>query len=202
MNVLVDGQPITLEFPDDSLLKDVIKKISDTLNSGRCIQTLTLDGEDITGRIDNRLVQIDQFQRLEVQSTSASEMASETLNSLEEFGKSLLNELSKTADEFRMGDEDLSNQIFLRCLDGLQILIRMTFSTANLLEVDLKEIQAGPISISSSVDKINRLLDELIEAQTQNDTILLADLLEYELQPMVEDWMKGLPLLRKVGTPA
>ncbi len=197
MHVTIDGHGTDVPILDHEKLEDVIKRISENLENGRCINRVHLDGADVTGSVLDRSSQVRNFASLEIETGSSRELALETLKSLEDFSQSMMQELTRTAEEFRLGDEDLSNQLFMRCLDGLQIMIRVTYSIGNLLEVDLREVLIEESNIPSLINRINELLDELIEAQTQNDTILLADLIEYELQPVLEDWMKAYHILKQ-----
>ena len=85
--------------------------------------------------------------------------------------------------------------IFSRCLDGLQIILSATVTAANLLELKLSDIKAEENSLEQAISSITAMLDEMIEAQTQRDIILLADLIEYEMIPTLEDWKMFMALM-------
>lgn len=156
---------------------------------------MNLDGEEITGTESQRDEHLGSFNRLEITTGSRKDLAKATLISLVDFHADLVKELEKAAAEYRMGDDDRSNKIFMRCIDGIQVLSRITATTGNVMEVDLRTLYVNGSSIQENIEKITSVLDELIDAQTQNDSILIADLIEYELQPVLEDWGQGLEIL-------
>jgi hypothetical protein len=50
-------------------------------------------------------------------------------------------------------------------------------------------------SISHFLRNLGRLLDEMLQISEEEDYIMLADLMEYELLPMVQEWQRILSQL-------
>ena len=98
--------------------------------------------------------------------------------------------IDKIADHYRASRSDLANDLLANMTDALVVLTGITETVASVLE--------------GSADVLARLqgelapwLEEMIEAQTENDPIRLADTLEYEIRPRVESWgetMRALAL--------
>ena len=201
-NVFLDGAPVEMPETVDNTVGDVIGEISKKIDKSRRVIGVTLDGVEITGQPDQHLAQLGEDGRLELTTGLASVLAMNTLESIEEFHTALLTELSRTADEFRMGTFERANELFARCMDGLQILLNTTLSVATLLDTEPGRVNAGEGSLEENTQKMGQILDEMIGAQTNRDGILLADLIEYELQPLLEDWLKAISNLRALGAEA
>ncbi len=54
---------------------------------------------------------------------------------------------------------------------------------------------SSDITVAENRRRLFEVLDAMIEAQMNQDWILLADLLEYESVPVLQDWRAILPLI-------
>lgn len=168
---------------------------------GSRVLQIRLNGEDITGRDRTHLAELplDQIRELDVETGDPAVLARSTLYSVADFLESLLKELASTAELFRTGNFERSNQSFVRCLDGLQVFMHSLESCRRLLGLSFELMfvpttQGGSeISIAENRRRLFEVLDAMIEAQTNQDWILLADLLEYELLPVLQDWRQVIP---------
>lgn len=202
MEVIVDGQAVAVPEENVQTIADVVGSISKDLDVKRRVIRVIVDGQDITGRAEEHLKPKNGTQKVEVTTGLASELALDMLQNIQEFHGALEVELSRTADEFRIGNVEKSNELFARCLDGLQILVKTTISVANLLQVDSNDVKAGNTMMQAVVERVSDVLGELIQAQMNNDSILIADLIEYELSPLLEDWSDARENLKKIGKAA
>ena len=57
---------------------------------------------------------------------------------------------------------------------------------ANALEISLEDLQIGELTVKQFHDDLNAYLREATEALKKRDSVLLGDLLEYELAPRAE----------------
>ncbi len=201
-DVTFDGQAVTAPLTGREKVGDVIGSIAKDLDTRRCIIQVHLDGEEITGKADRHMEPIGMYRRLDIKSGTRSDLALESLDSLTEFHGSLLSELSRAAEEFRLGNEEKANNIFVRCLDGIEILVKTTSTITTLMDQNPQKLQLPDGTLGELNGRVNALFDEMIEAQTQRDSILLADLIEYELLPLLEDWKNAFSMIRELKVPA
>jgi hypothetical protein len=187
-DILVDGASVTLPDEGQETVADVVGLVSSKLDAKKRIIRVFVDDDEVTGNREQHLRTLASLNKISLETGLASDLAQETLESIDEFQSALINELSRTAELFRIDTFEKSNEAFARCLDGLQILLNTTLSVAGLIQVGAPEVVAGEGTLEECTRKISRILDELIEAQTNRDGILVADLIEYELHPLLEDW--------------
>lgn len=202
MEVYLDGAAVQVPEKMPETVGDLVGQVAAEIDSKRRVIGVSLNGEDITGQRERHLEPMPEDGKLELTTGLASALALDTLGSIEEFHAALLKELSRASDEFRMGSFEKANDVFARCMDGLQVLLNTTLSVASLLQVEVEEIQTGEQTLADNTGKISRILDELIEAQTNRDGILIADLVEYELNPLLEDWAGAVTSLKSIGEKA
>jgi hypothetical protein len=192
------------EFPTDNVqsfgeLMACLNKRA-ARDGGRILK-IKLNGEDITGKDHSSLdaMPLDKILNIEVHTGDPRVLARSSLYSVADFLEKLLKELQDTADMFRLGYGDRSTQSFLRCIDGLQVFMHSLESCRRLLGLSFELLfvpsgqQGDEITVAENRRRLFEVLDGMIEAQTNQDWILLADLLEYELVPILEDWRQIIP---------
>ncbi len=185
---------------------ELMERVSrQALKTGEQVLRVKLNGEDLTGKDRSHLKEmpIADIQEIEIQTGDPKILARSSLYSVADFLEKLLNELQHTAEYFRLGDAEKSNRSFVRCLDGLQVFMHSLEQCRRLLGISFELIyvpsnsEAYEITVAENRRKLFEVLDGMIEAQANQDWILLADLLEYELIPILEDWRQIIPVILK-----
>jgi hypothetical protein len=194
------------EFPTDGvhsfgeLMTCVSRRAA---RNGDSVLKVKLNGEDITGkdRAVLDLLPLEKIREVEIDTGDPRVLARTTLYSVADFLEKLLQELQQTAELLRLDYSDRSNQSFLRCIDGLQVFSHSLESCRRLLGISFELLFVPPnldmdvITVAENRRRLFEVLDSMIEAQTNQDWILLADLLEYELVPILEDWRQIIPII-------
>lgn len=194
ITVKVDGNDIGFSDPGVGTIGDVVGTVAQDLDTALRIINIRYNGEDITGRPERHLDQIHGGD-FELTTARANELALETLESIGEFHEALVAELGRTCEEFRSGSFERANELMLRCIDGMHVLTKTTHSVSGLLQLPVERVDVGSMTLAELTGKISEVLNEMIGAQENHDGILLADLIEYELQAILEDWKAALGVL-------
>lgn len=100
----------------------------------------------------------------------------EALKSANEYIERLLDGMRQCAEFFRMGELEDANKNILLIIDGLEWVMDVITLTQDVREKAIEVIQ------------IKEILDEIVEAMENQDTTLIADLLEYEVVENVKLW--------------
>lgn len=102
----------------------------------------------------------------------------ELKDSLSEYLEKMVNALPNIVSYYRLGKEDRVNEQMLLLVEGL-----IWTCDAVSLTKEYHEISLG---------SIRELLEELNEALANGDRVLIADLLEYEMMPKINEWRKQI----------
>jgi len=189
---------VTLPEAGQETVADVLGLVASTLDTKKRIIRVHIDGVEVTGNRNEHLRMLPSLTTIEMETGLASDLASDSLDSIEEFLVALLAELTRAAVLFRSDTFEKANEVFARCMDGMRILLNTTISVAGLLQVGAAEVGTGQGNLEENTKRVGRVLDEMIEAQTNRDSILIADLIEYELNPLLEDWNGAIESLRGI----
>ena len=115
----------------------------------------------------------------------------ETIESVGEYLGGVVAGLKIISEHIQTGREDKALTMSIDLIDGLKWL-----SEAFELTRPLQEFHGCIINTSELKD----LLTPLVEAFENSDYVMLSDILEYELSPLVGDWDKTVKeLLLKTG---
>lgn len=84
-------------------------------------------------------------------------------------------------EDFQGGREDRATNSMIQLIEGIQWLLQAIEGT--------RDIQGND---SIDVSGINPIFNQLVEALENTDYVLLGDLLEYEITPVMKEWKEKL----------
>ena len=104
-----------------------------------------------------------------------------------EYLEKLISGFQKAADLFRMGNEQEANQYYLQVLDGIE-----WFSQVITLIFSTQENKFEEKSLEKRQKQLTDLMAQMLEANQNQDWVLMADLMEYEMIPFYKVWQEVL----------
>lgn len=203
VKVRVNGEDISVDCSDVTDLAGLVDKIRvHSFAPGELIVSLNADGKhvdvgemetkgDSTPLSDLGVVEIETIRR-------PLEKAAELLRGMGDYLGRLYDGAAGVADKFRMGSEEEANSLLAKVLDGLGVFTELVDTVKKLSKTDLAQISdEGGESLTSKEDRTLKTLKELETAQTNKDWVLVADVLEYDLAPLMNEWRRMLPIVEK-----
>jgi len=104
----------------------------------------------------------------------------ELMESLLEYLPKMIQGVNSTVTHYQSAQESKANELMIDIIDGMKWLIDAVTLTAS--------IQKEPIDITELHEHFN----EMISAFENTDYVLLGDILEYEILPILENWNEKL----------
>ena len=99
----------------------------------------------------------------------------ETIQMLNEYIIKLINGIVKTVEYFQEGEDKKGCELISPIADGIQWMSDALLATKDLHKQDFK------------IENMNEKLNEIVNALENEDFILVGDLFQYELLPIIED---------------
>ena len=106
----------------------------------------------------------------------------------------LLEMLEKSVERFRSGTEAEAHAGFVECVTALMHLVNFLQDIEGIKSIVLKNHEDFP-TVGLNIRAFQELMGEIIRAQEESDWVMLADLMEYELSPMIREWKPGLGIM-------
>lgn len=180
MKLLFQKQIVELEQPIS--VEEIIENINHLLGRKYYFSHLLADGAEVTESPEEYLVEKSIYiKKLEIIAIDAKEFINDLLLSSEEYVERAIPHLDDLADAF-YHDPTAKNWLTLdELLEGLQWL------SAMITTIDQSIVR--PANWGTVIEQATDLQDELEnleEALENTDTVLIADMLQYEIQPTFE----------------
>lgn len=196
MLVTINEQNLPEDFSHLNSLEEVITEIHERyIPAGQQLFQVHVNGEFFSERYprESRYMEVGEISRLDVRTVSDEEMARFILKDAVHQGGMLVQAIDKSASLFRVGSEAEANHYFAQVIEALRWLLQTGESAGQILQIDLEKISSGhTVPTSRYLRDLQDLLDEMLEVSEDEDYVMLADLMEYELLPMVQKWQRIL----------
>jgi len=192
MLITVNDQTLPADFSHLGNLEEILAEIhARYLPPGEELYQVHLNGRFFSETYprESRYLSREEIERLEVRTLPATEMARVILMETAAQAEVLGRAVKECARLFRTAPEQEALRVLAQILEALRWLLTTGASGRRLVGAEK----------SPEVDRFFRhleaLLTEMEDYARQEDYILLADLMEYELLPLVEQWRRLLTTL-------
>lgn len=204
MQLTVDGNTkFAIEpAPDDVVA--LVAAVSDALRSGgRSIVRVQIDGRDVypdqlrhyAGKSSSG------YSAIEIQSQDTKALVNECLRELGEATPDLAQLCRELAAVFQSDSPSEGYDPFTKLAEIWAFVKEREMLCVSALNLQPAELAVEGVPFERFTDELNRFLKEAEQALAKNDTVLLGDLLEYELAPRAEQEPKIVALLQQHAGP-
>jgi glutaredoxin 2 len=150
------------------------------LKQNHVISSVHFDGTEILQFRDSEHLEkaLHSISEVKVEAKPLQQMAEDALSEASRFSGSLQASLADIADGFRSQLIDQANSKLSEVLQGIKMYIALLEG----IELSLTgQYKTGSTQVEKITEEMGPSLESLIEAQDQQDWILVADILEFEL---------------------
>ena len=187
MKISINGA----ETEEASFQGETLKEVLDVILKSRrdsYVRRIWLEGQEVSSSaMDTLMTSITSIELLELELAHLGDLLANNLANAKEYLEKLIPGFQKAADLFRMGNEQEAHKFYLQILDGID-----WFSQVVLSIVKSRGNQVEGQSLGDRQEKLTGLMAQMLEANQNQDWVLMADLLEYEMIPYYEDWQETL----------
>ncbi len=135
----------------------------------------------------------------ETTTSTSIELAFESLNSCSNYIDHINGLIMKLIDQYHAGETDLANQTFIEVIEILDLYVQLMTKIYSSLRFHFKDKLIKDESFQALEIHLLSIMKALLPAKEKGDTIMLCDLLEYELIDNLTQWkIKIIPELKKL----
>jgi len=200
MEISLDRKGIELEGPAGRNLEEILTRVmSEHMQPGKVITGVKINGSGYSEENphDAASVPLKDIKTLEIDTMSAEEMARHFFNNRGKHLDLLIRGAEKISELFRIADETEANEHYVEYLENLRLFVQMIAQCKEALHLDLSAIPFQKATVEDEVQKLSNMMDQMLKVQENEDWVMLADLLEYELIPLLKEWNEILPVLQE-----
>ncbi|VAX22550.1 hypothetical protein MNBD_NITROSPINAE03-295 [hydrothermal vent metagenome] len=103
--------------------------------------------------------------------------------------------VGKVADQFRMGSPEEANRILVQAIEGVGSFTELLSAVRLVTGSGLSDLSYENKSLGEREERLLEITKKMQASQEEKDWITVADLLEYELGPLMTEWKEMIPLL-------
>ena len=194
MKILVNGVEKSFSC-DGETLGDLLDHIIENEPSqGSCFSNIRLNEKEVL--VDSTEIQqtpLSQIETLETEILSLNQIVEKNITNAQDYLKKLIPGLQKASDLFRAGNEQEANKFFINIIDGMDWFSQVVDSIAKAVDFGSDTIIFDEKTFHDRQGDLVKLTRQMVDANQNQDWVLLADLLEYEILPYYTDWEEQLP---------
>ena len=195
MKVLVNGQEKKMNLSEAITVSDALDVVSKgELQCNHLVTEVMVNGKSLSLEDDKEAegIACDQVESLAVTSCTSSELLQESLKEALAYVGEMLPLVSKTAEFYRQGKAHEANQAYGQCLEAVQRLLKSGVVIKTAMALLREDIELDHFMVLEGKGGVLELFEGMLEAQSSHDWVLLADMLEYEITPLLKQWSKDL----------
>jgi len=197
LSCVIDGQVKSFNLNGADSLSAMLEGLnSDLAKGGRFIASLRVNGEEVAGNSEEASRRLDGIDSVEITTESPLCLVGKILDEGQNYIDGLRAYLMQVAGDFSAG-RDGADGSFTEAVQGLQWFVQMTDFIECTLNLDFQKLLLNGSPVAEYVKSLNGILQEIVTAQEEGDPIMLADLLEYDLAPHLEQWKEIYSLFER-----
>ena len=196
MKLLVNGKEETVSHMGETLGALLLPLEKEGVPQGNVVRAIKIDGQESSpDSPEAQKTPLSEIATLEVEISTLSDIINKNIENADAYLIRLIPGIEKSVELFRMGNEQEANKFFINIIDGIDWL-------SQVLDMILKAKTISPDTVfdgKTIQDRRASLVDltqQMVEANKNQDWVLLADLLEYEILPYYQEWSNLLPQFR------
>lgn len=192
MHITINDRALPADFSHLGNLEEILTEIhAKYLPPGEQLYQVHLNGRFFSERYprESRYLSREEIERLEVKTLPAREMARVILRETAAQAEILGRAIRECARLFRVAPEQEAHRVLAEVLEALRWLVQTGAGGGQLLQGGSPEL---PPEMGRLCRHLELLLTDMEDQARHGDLILLADLMEYELLPVVEQWSRLL----------
>ena len=196
MKLLVNGKEETVSHMGETLGDLLLHIEKEGVPQGNVVRSIKIDGEESSPDLPAaQKTPLSEIATLEVEISTLSDIINKNVDNADAYLIRLIPGIEKSVELFRMGNEQEANKFFINIIDGIDWLSQVLDMILTAKGISPDTVFDGK-SIQDRRATLVDLTQQMVGANKNQDWVLLADLLEYEILPYYQEWSSLLPHFR------
>jgi hypothetical protein len=206
MQWIIDGQevawdPMTLRT-FGSVVQEAARRAA---SEGRIVHRLEVDGREISTRLEQEMAgrPVQEIGQLRVHTTTPDALLNEALDGAIELSRALRHDIRKVSSFMEAGDISAAKSLYVSCVESLGTFFQLAGAVFNGIRSGAFPLPAARAGTEGELPEppaaTTEILQRLLKAQKDEDWRRMADLLEKEISPNLEEWSGFFSAMRGGG---
>lgn len=196
MKVLIDGQEKIIATDGLSTVLDLLMHIEiNVIGKSRVITRVRMNEEELDEgqQIGLGAFPISDVSSLEIETHNSLQLGYEALEDAQEYLPALSTVLEEAAKQIRQGFVAEGLQNASQALELISVFGEVLDSIRSAFQIDYSKIKIDEETLQDKFNELGTLANGILQSAKNHDWTLFADLIEYELSPLLFQWMELIP---------
>jgi len=201
MEITIDGKAVSIDTGSISTFSDLIHHIEEThVVSPDVITRIVLNESELDQGQEIGLggFPVTDIDSLVISTANTLELAHESLSDSQEYLPALAQILEESAATIREGNIREGLQQASEALEIISSFGEVLDSIRGAFHIDFAQVRIDDFTLLDKLLDLNRHAGEVLKAVQDEEWTHFADLIEYELSPLLYEWMAVIPELVKL----
>lgn len=182
--ILLNGTEKTIDAATVSFDEFVNSLNTSLVNNRQVVSCVKVDGLEITEDDHKKLAQIpiEALGSIEILTSNPQDLALETMTTLEIYIDRIMQNIERTATNYKTKNYVAADAYFERTIDGMDLFVQTISGIKQALRIGANS------KVTLTEATLVSIMNDLLEAKRQNNYVFLADLLEQELIENLREW--------------
>ena len=196
MKLLINGKEKTVSYSGKSLGDLLLHLEKNDVAQGSVVRSIQIDGQEFSpDESATRKTLLSEIEILEIEISTLPDIINKNIENADAYLIRLIPGIEKSVELFRIGSEQEANKFFINIIDGIDWLSQVLDMILTAKAISPDTVFDGK-SIQDRRASLVDLTQQMVDANKNQDWVLLADLLEYEILPYYQEWSNLLPQFR------
>ncbi|HEC25688.1 MAG TPA: hypothetical protein ENI54_06750 [bacterium] len=202
MKIKVDDNNVDLSALSDkshTFYDFISNDIAGFIPKGSVIKDIYLNGikfdELLVNDEKTKTIRIDGDGELNITTMTSNDLIKESIVAIKNYFNDLSISLNEVSDLLRIGNDKDGFNNFAADLKGIASFVQMMDKIAVFLKIDYSIYTYKEKTIKEYFDDLEEILSKILEMQKNRDYIMLADTIEFEMEPEIKIWQEVLEYL-------
>ena len=198
MEILIDGVSKTVDTCGIDSFHDLLKCLEkDHVEKSKVITRIILNDEDLDEGQEVGLgaFPVAEILSLSIETCDTLSLASDALDDALDYLPTLSNILENSARKIREGQVREGLQNISEALDVVSAFGEVLDGIRGAFRIDYSKVRIDDFSLLDKLNELSTQAQRILKAAKDEDWTLLADLVEYELSPLIYEWIAIIPEL-------
>ena len=159
---------------------------------GKVIKSIFINGKNyddiMLSEQKSRAFKLGGEDEVRLATMSQNELLNGSIGAAMVFLKEFQNGIVKATDEIRWGNGAGGFRNFSEYLKGLTTFVQIMEKISEFLNINYDSVIFNGKSVQSYFNDLERILASVLSTQVEQDYVLLADIVEFELKPNIAVW--------------
>jgi hypothetical protein len=196
--IILDDRELTQTYDVPSVLELIAAVEEEHIDKGWIVTEVIINGDSLKDFTleDGSLVSYDPASEVRIVTRELNAIMLASLQEFERYLSRLIPGLQHVAELFKQGKPDEANRLYVEAIDGIRVMIELIQGMSSSDALDFEDKRYSGHSLMDMAEGLKVAVQQLVEAQTNQNDAELAKLIEGDLVTQLKRWMEVLPLLR------